>query len=150
MRNLLKNLKKNLDDKERALKAAVATNVVEKAKELTDANIDAPFLVHQFEAFNNTKALDSALKEVQKKCKDTPALFISVDPDSQKIFSLAAVPKSAIEKGLKANEWVSHVSTVMGGKGGGKPEAAQASGSNYTKADEVLGMARKFAATKLG
>lgn len=149
LRNVLKNLKKTLDDKERAVKAAVAVTVVERAKELCTANVNAPFLVYQLEAYNNTKALDAALKQVKVISAETSAMFLSVDEDSKKIFCLAAVPKSAVEKGLKANEWINHISQLMGGKGGGKPESAQASGSNYDKVDEILELAKQFASTKL-
>lgn len=149
IRNVLKALKKTLDDKERAAKAAVATMVVEKAKELCIEYQESPFLVHRLEAFSNTKALDSALKEVRKINTEQSAMFISCDPDSRKIFCLASVPKTAVEKGLKANEWISHISPFMGGKGGGKPESAQASGGNFDKIDEILELARKFAASKL-
>lgn len=149
IRNVLKSLKKALDDKERAARAAVSITVVEKAKELSSANKEALFLVHRLEAFNNTKALDSALKEVRKINPEQSALFVSSDPDTKKIFCLASVPKSAVDKGLKANEWISHVSPCMGGKGGGKPESAQASGANFDKVDEIVELARKFAASKL-
>jgi len=138
-----------LDDKERAAKTAQSQNVIEKAKELAQANVNADFLVKELQAFNNTKALDAALKQVKAISPDTAAMFVSVDPDSKKIFCLSSVPKSKIEKGLKANEWVQHVSTVMNGKGGGKPESAQASGSNYDKLNEVLKLAATFASTKL-
>lgn len=150
MRNSLNNLKKTLDDKDRALKASVAVNVVEKAKELCLASPNIPIMVQRLEAFNNTKALDAALKQVRTLSPETSAMFISVDPDSKKIFCLSAVTKSAVEKGLKANEWVQHVSNAMGGKGGGKPESAQASGPNFEKADDVLELAKQFATTKLG
>jgi len=50
---------------------------------------------------------------------------------------------------LKANEWVQHVSATLGGKGGGKPESAQASGTNYEKVDEIVLLASKFAQSKL-
>lgn len=149
IRNVLKSLKKTLDDKERAARGAVSTTVVEKAKELSEANKEALFLVHRMEAYNNTKALDSALKEVRKINPEQSALFVSSDPDSKKIFCLASVPKSAVEKGLKANEWISHISPSMGGKGGGKPESAQASGGNFDKVEEILELARQFAASKL-
>lgn len=150
MRTTLKNIKKAIDDKERAQKAAVATTVVEKAKELCLAAPNEPYLVQRFEAFNNTKALDAALKQVKTLSPETSALFVSVDPDSKKIFCLSAVSKSGVEKGLKANEWIAHVSTAMGGKGGGKAESAQASGPNYENADEVVSLAKKFAVAKLG
>lgn len=149
MRNELKNIKLTLDNKERAMKAAVAVTVVEKAKELCAAEPNATVLVRQLEAFNNTKALDAALKQVRTLSPDTSAMFVSVDVDSRKIFCLTAVPKAAIERGLKANEWVSHVSSLMGGKGGGKAESAQASGPNFDKVDEVLKLAVEFANTKL-
>jgi alanyl-tRNA synthetase len=149
MRNTLKLLKKTLDDNERAAKAAVAVTVLEKAKELCAANPDAEFLVQKLEAYNNTKALDGALKQVRALNPYTSALFVSVDPDSKKIFCLAAVTKPAVEKGLKANEWIQHVSGLMGGKGGGKAESAQASGPNYEKADEILELAKQFASAKL-
>lgn len=150
MRNLLKQLKKTLDDKERTLKAAVSVIVIEKTKEICQENPKATLLVKQFEAYNNTKALDGALKQVRALCPDAAALFLSVDPDSKKIFCLASVPKSAVNKGLKANEWVQQLSEVIGGKGGGKPESAQASGTNYENVDEVIRVATEFAKLKVG
>ncbi|XP_052864550.1 alanine--tRNA ligase, cytoplasmic [Anopheles cruzii] len=149
LRTVLKGMKKTLDDRERAAKAAVAGEVIERAKELSEAHREATFLVERLEAYSNTKALDSALKEVRKVNPDQSALFLSVDEDTRKVFCLASVPKTAVEKGLKANEWISHVATLMGGKGGGKAESAQASGGNWDKADEILELARSFASSKL-
>lgn len=149
MRNTLKAMRKAIDDKERAVRAAVSTQIVEKTKELCTQSPNTPYLVQRFEAFNNTKALDAALKQVKTLSPETSAMFVTVDPDSKKIFCLSAVSKSGIEKGLKANEWVQHVSAVMGGKGGGKAESAQASGPNFDRVDEVLSLARKFAVAKL-
>ncbi|XP_013109973.1 alanine--tRNA ligase, cytoplasmic [Stomoxys calcitrans] len=149
MRTALKNLKKILDDKERALKNIVSVKVVEKAKELCLSNSNAMFIVEHLEAYNNTKALDAALKQVRLLNPDTSAMFISVDANIKKIFCLSSVPKSAIEKGLKANEWVQHVSGALNGKGGGKPESAQASGTNYDNVQEVLDLAKEFAKSKL-
>lgn len=149
LRTKLNGIKKKLDDKARAAQAAIANDVVEKVKEICLASPNVPYLVEKLEAFSNTKALDSALKQVKTLSPETSALFVSVDLDSNKIFCLSAVPKSAVAKGLKANEWVQHISTVMGGKGGGKELSAQASGSNPDKVDEVLQLAKKFVAAKL-
>lgn len=93
MRNELKALKKMLDDKERAVKAAVATSVVETANNIIEANKGTPILVEVLNAYNNTKALDMALKKVKTVSPETSALFISVDEDEKKIFALSAVPK---------------------------------------------------------
>lgn len=93
MRNTLKSLKKSIDDKERAAKTAVANLVVQKVADFIKENIGIPVLVKILEAYSNTKALDSALKQVKTISPDTSALFISVDYDSKKIFALSAVPK---------------------------------------------------------
>lgn len=150
MRMFLKGLKKNLDDKDRAAKAAVANLVVEKIEKIIKDNVGVAVLVEKLDAFSNTKALDTALKKVKSISPETSALFISVDEDSKKIFALAAVPKSVNAKGLKANEWIQAIATLMQGKGGGKAESAQASGPNWTCSNEALAIAKEFANTKLG
>lgn len=93
MRTELKALKKNLDDKERAQKAEVANLVVNTAKEIIETKKGTPVLVETLNAFNNTKALDMALKKVKSISPETSALFISVDKDEKKIYALSAVPK---------------------------------------------------------
>ncbi|XP_034231223.1 alanine--tRNA ligase, cytoplasmic [Thrips palmi] len=150
MRTLLKNLKKQLDDKERAVKAALAANVADEIKALCQANPNMPLLVKELQADSNTKALDGALKQVKAFAPETPAMFFSVDAAAKKIFCLSAVPKSAVEKGLKANEWVGAVSVLMEGKGGGKAESAQASGSNIDALAAALDKALSFASSKIG
>lgn len=149
LRTMLKNLKKQLDDKERAAKAMTINLVIEKAKELCLGDKCSEIIVTDLNAYNNTKALDGALKQVKQLQPNTAAMFFSVDEDSNKIFCLAAVPKSLNEKGLLASEWVQSVVPVIGGKGGGKAESAQASGNNVKALDEAIKVAREFANSKL-
>ncbi|XP_054282402.1 alanine--tRNA ligase, cytoplasmic [Macrosteles quadrilineatus] len=150
MRNHLKVIKKSLDDKEREEKQAQANNVIKEAVALANENPNTPLLVAELCASSNTKALDSALKNVRGQSPETAAMFFSVDTDTNKIFCLCSVPKNAINKGLKANEWVNAVSSLMQGKGGGKAENAQASGSNIAAKDSIISTARAFAEGKLG
>lgn len=149
LRTMLKNLKKQLDDKERAAKAITVTQVTEKAKELCEQNKESKVIVTELKAFGNTKALDGALKQVKQICPTTAAMFFSVDDETKKIFCLAAVPKNAIEKGLLASEWIQSVVSVMNGKGGGKAESGQASGNNPSGLNEAIKIAEDFANLKL-
>lgn len=149
LRNMLKNFKKELDDKERAAKAMTINLVIEKAKELCLEQKSSEVIVSELKAYNNTKALDGALKQVKQHAPNTAAMFFSVDDDSNKIFCLAAVPKNLVERGLTASDWVQSVVQIMGGKGGGKAESAQASGNNPKCLSEALKVARDFAVTKL-
>lgn len=149
LRNMLKNLKKQLDDKERAAKAETINKVTEKAKELCIEEKNSKVIVAELKAYGNTKALDGALKQVKQLCPNAAAIFFSVDDDTNKIFCLAAVPKNAVDSGLLASEWVQSIVTLINGKGGGKAESAQASGTNPSCLNEAMKIAREFAISKL-
>ncbi|CAK1549842.1 unnamed protein product [Leptosia nina] len=149
LRTMLKNLKKQLDDKERAAKAATINLVTEKAKEICLNDNTSLVIVTELKAFGNTKALDGALKQVKQMRPNTAAMFFSVDDDSNKIYCLAAVPKCLVDKGLLASEWVQSVVGIMKGKGGGKAESAQASGSDPSCLNDVIKIARDYATTKI-
>lgn len=149
LRMMLKNLKKQLDDKERTAKAATVNQVIERAKEICTDNKDSKVLVSELKAFGNTKALDAALKQVKQICPSTAAMFFSTDPDATKIYCLASVPKNANEKGLLASEWVQSIVNIIAGKGGGKAESAQASGNNISGLDDAMKVAAQFADIKL-
>ncbi len=151
MRNKLKALKKKIDDKDRERKAAVITETANFAKTLLESNPGLPFLVFELNAFAQNKALDGALKQVKAISPSTPAMFLSSDEDTKKILCMAQVPKDiTTSKGLKANEWCQQVQGIINGKGGGKPENAQASGTNPAGLQEAMEVAIKYAEAKLG
>lgn len=149
LRSDLGKLKKQLDDKERMEKAAQGNAVVLKAKELITDKIDTPVLVAELKADSNMKALDSATKQVRQVSPPTAVMFLSVDVNLKKICCMCNVPKNAVNTGLKANEWVSSISSLMGGKGGGKAETAQASGTNIHCLEDAIKKATEFAFEKL-
>merc|ERR1719445_646438 len=113
MRNNIKNIKKVIDDEDRARKAAVMGEVVEAAKALLGANPSLPYLVYHLEAFANNKAVDGALKQVKALAPDTPTIFFSSDPDSGKILCMAQCSKQSVGAGLKANEWCGSVARAF-------------------------------------
>ena len=150
LRNKLKTIKKEIDDADRARKAAVMGEVVEFAKALLKANPNLPYLVYTLDAFANNKAVDGALKQVKALSPETAAMFLSTDSDTGKILAMAQCSKNTVTKGLKANDWCNSILSLIGGKGGGKPESAQASGSNVSSLNTALETAEKFAMEKLG
>ncbi|GFU43713.1 alanine--tRNA ligase, cytoplasmic [Nephila pilipes] len=152
MRNNLKNLKKKLDDLDRANKAAIVQTITEEAKKLfeeTSKDKNVQYVVHEFQAGFNAKALDAALKQAKLLSPDTAVMLFTKDNENEKILCMSSVPQSATSKGLKANEWVQQVTQVIGGKGGGKPESAQATGTNASAVSEAMNLAKKFAELKL-
>lgn len=65
LRNILKSLKKRADDVERAIKAAVVNDVAEAAKKLIGERVNTPFIVHEFNAFSNSKVLVSVSQHLR-------------------------------------------------------------------------------------
>jgi alanyl-tRNA synthetase len=56
---------------------------------------------------------------------------------------LAAVPKSLISK-FQANKIIQQLASIVGGKGGGRPENAQGGGTDPSKIDDLLAEARRL------
>lgn len=150
MRNDLKEVKKKIDDEDRARKSAVMGDVVEAIKGILAANPGLPYLVCELEAYANNKAVDGALKQVKLISPETPTIVFSGDVDTGKILCMAYAPKSAIDKGLKSNEWCGSVLSLINGKGGGRPDNAQASGTNVAALKAAMEAAEAFAVAKLG
>ena len=150
MRGSLKTIKKKIDDEDRAKKAAVMGDVVEAAKAILTANPGLPYLVCELEAYASNKAIDGALKQVKLLAPETPTIFFSGDEDTGKILCMSYSSKAAISSGLKANDWCGSVQKLINGKGGGKPDNAQASGTNVSALSSAMETAHKFAMEKLG
>jgi len=55
-----------------------------------------------------------------------------------------------VSKGLKAGDWVREAATACGGRGGGRPDMAQAGAKNPQLVPEAIATARAFAEGALG
>ncbi|XP_074644189.1 alanine--tRNA ligase, cytoplasmic-like isoform X2 [Tubulanus polymorphus] len=151
MRNKLKGLKKKLDDLDKAKKAAITAEVLEEAKKMTESKANEPIVIHEFKAGSNAKALNTAMKQFTTSSPKTATMFFSVDRDEGKILCMSAVHKDVAKTtGLKANEWVQNICTLIGGKGGGKEMSAQATGTNTDTLGEAIQLSWDFAKLKLG
>jgi alanyl-tRNA synthetase len=62
----------------------------------------------------------------------------------------SAVTEDLTRKGLHAGRLIGEVAKVVGGKGGGRPEMAQAGGNDPSKLAEALQLAKKLVGEKLG
>lgn len=144
IREQLKNIQKALDKYAKEAQALVAEKVLQQAKEMAASENCPDVIVHVFPPGANSKALDTALKQL-KAAKAIMAF--SVNEDNGKVLVLAKVEKALVDSGLKASAWVNEVCGVIGGRGGGKDANAQATGDNTDKLDEAVELAKRFAAT---
>ncbi len=100
------------------------------------------------DAGDNKDALSAALKIIREKCPTAAVMLLSIDTPADappKVAIAAAVPDALIRKGLKAGDWVRDTATILGGRGGGKPDAAQGGGTDPSKVKEAIAAARAAA-----
>jgi len=111
------------------------------------------------EIANKLAALHSAKGNVVAEVKDADAKLLQAVGDALKsrikgpiflagaangrVALLAVVPKEFSSR-LQANKLIQEIAPIVGGKGGGRPESAQGSGSDVGKIDRALAEAERL------
>ncbi len=91
-------------------------------------------LAHAFEGVD-AKSLLATLDQLKSKLGSAVVLLATVN--GQKINLVAGVTKDATGK-IKAGELVNHVAQQVGGRGGGRPDMAQAGGSDPSALPQAI------------
>jgi alanyl-tRNA synthetase len=107
-------------------------------------------VVATLEVGSDRNALQAALNTVTQVNPRSAVMLFSPDEGEGKVSIVAAVPMALIHKGLKAGDWVRTASEVVGGKGGGRPEAAQGGGTNLAKVRDAIEVAGNYARKLVG
>jgi alanyl-tRNA synthetase len=92
-------------------------------------------------------ALRNAVDQLKNKLKSAVVVLASVESPS-KLILVAGVTADQTAK-IKAGELVGSIATQVGGKGGGRPDFAQAGGSNPAALDEALASVESFVRARL-
>jgi len=93
------------------------------------------------------KTLREAIDRLKDKLK--PAAIVLGSVADGKVSLVAGVTSELTAK-VKAGELVNHVAQQVGGKGGGRPDMAQAGGNDPAKLPEALGSVRAWVEQRLG
>ncbi len=140
----LKGEQKNADAARAAEAGKLARAIAESA-----LAANAPVIVNSLDLGSDRKALQAALNTVTQLAPKAAVMLFTPDPAEGKIAIMAAVPKPLQAKGLSAGDWVRLASEIVGGKGGGKPDAAQGGGTELTKVRDAMRAAEQFAMQKV-
>jgi alanyl-tRNA synthetase len=91
----------------------------------------------------------NTLRETLDSLRDKlePAIIVLSAVMDDKVTLVAGVSKS-ITQTYKAGELVNHVASQVGGKGGGRPDMAQAGGNDPSKLDEALASVQAWVESK--
>ncbi|MBU6378134.1 MAG: alanine--tRNA ligase [Gammaproteobacteria bacterium] len=93
-------------------------------------------------------ALRSAVDQLKDRLKSAVIVLASVDP-AGKVTLVAGVTAGEVGR-IKAGEVVGQVAAQIGGRGGGRPDFAQAGGTDAGKLPEALAGVAAFVRQKLG
>jgi alanyl-tRNA synthetase len=92
-------------------------------------------------------ALRNAVDQLKDRLKSAVVVLASVEGPS-KVTLVAGVTKDLVAR-IKAGELVGSVAAQVGGRGGGRPDFAQAGGSDPAALDAALAAVESFVRTKL-
>jgi alanyl-tRNA synthetase len=118
--------------------AGVSSSLIERAEPLGPGKL----IVGQLDDASNEQIL--ATVDSLKKRAQSYAILLLGSRDG-KVNVVAAVSDDLVAKGLKAGDWLRETAKIVGGKGGGRPQMAQGSGSDVGKVNEALVVGREFA-----
>jgi alanyl-tRNA synthetase len=147
MRAAIAKLQERVKSASKQMAGAVRDQAVSQARSLADSAITSNdvVVVGTVEAADDRQALQAAVKTVRDKLPRAAVMLMSVDEAGGKVAIMCAVPEALIAKGLKAGDWLRDAAAVVGGKGGGKPDAAQGGGTDVSKVNDAIKAARTAA-----
>ena len=127
--------KENEQAKQKALQAE-ADAVVQRSESLNGFNV----------LFMEVNNVDGNLKEyaetLRNKLEDSIVFLTSTAND--KLTLVCACSKMAVNAGIKAGDLVKKAAEVTNGKGGGRPDIAQAGGKDLDKVSEAVNLVKEI------
>ncbi len=108
-------------------------------------------VVATLELGSDRGAIEQAVKTIRDLCPAAAVMVLSPDESDSapKVSIMAGVPEPAVKRGLSAGDWVRETAKLLGGKGGGRPDAAQGAGPDVARLAEAAAAARTLARERL-
>ncbi len=79
----------------------------------------------------------------QLRKKTSPIAILLASRDEEKVTIVAGITRDLEDRGLNAGDWIRAAAEVVGGRGGGRPDMAQAGGKQPEKLPAALEAARQ-------
>lgn len=141
----IESLTRKLKEAEKQVAALRQQQMAAKATEYANDAVDVngiAVVCAQLPAEVNGGQLRSIAADIRHRLNSRPAVVVLAADNGGKVPFVAALSPEAVDKGLSAGNLVSLFGGYVGGKGGGKPDMAQGSGS------QAAGIEQGFAAVR--
>ncbi len=149
--NRITNLQNELKDTQKHLAAVKSELAIAKSDQLlAQAESIGEFKIIVAKLGDvDAEALKTAAERLQQKLGNAAVILASV-ADVDKVTLVAAFSPEVNKKGLQAGKFIGKIAEICGGKGGGRPNLAQAGGRDASKLQEALESARNLLLEGLG
>lgn len=149
--NRITNLQNELKDTQKELAAVKSELAIAKSDQLlAKAELIGEFKIIVAQLGDvDTEALKTAAERLQQKLGNSAVVLASI-PEPDKVSLVAAFSPEVNKKGLQAGKFIGGIAQICGGKGGGRPNLAQAGGRDANKLQEALESARNLLIEGLG
>lgn len=131
--NELKDAERKLSDLNQKMASQKAKEMLSKAREIKGVKVVA-FATTGVDT-SNLRNLTDSFRNISD---DIVAVVAGINREKMNVTFSVACGKEAVRKGAHAGNLVKAVATMVGGKGGGRPDSAMAGGKDVTKVDEAL------------
>jgi alanyl-tRNA synthetase len=142
---LVKEYKELLAERRKLIKelaeresAGLGAKPAEKTEEISGVKV----ITRDFQELIDVDRMVQTANEIIKRDETAVAIFYGNDGKNARI--MVMVGKTAIEKGVNANDIVKEASAIIGGGGGGKPNFAQGGGTKVEKLREAVKKAEEI------
>ncbi len=88
------------------------------------------------------QSLRDIIDQLRRKAAPV-AVLLGTKQEEGKVMLIAALSRDLVERGHDSVQWIREPATLLGGKGGGRPDMAQAGGKLPEKLAEALELGRK-------
>ena len=149
--NRITNLQNELKDTQKHLAAVKSELAIAKSDQLlaqAEAIGEFKIIVAQLGDVD-AEALKTAAERLQQKLGNAAVVLASI-PEPDKVSLVAAFSPEVNKKGLQAGKFIGGIAQICGGKGGGRPNLAQAGGRDASKLQSALESARNLLLEGLG
>ena len=149
--NRITNLQNELKDTQKQLAAVKSELAIVKSDQLlVQAESIGEFKIIVAKLGDvDAEALKTAAERLQQKLGNAAVILASI-PEPDKVSLVAAFSPEVNKKGLQAGKFIGKIAEICGGKGGGRPNLAQAGGRDANKLQEALESARNLLVEGLG
>jgi alanyl-tRNA synthetase len=85
----------------------------------------------------NSGVMRKLIDQLRKKAAPVGILFVSQIADD-KLLLATGLSRDLVERGMHAGHWIKEIAPIVGGRGGGKPDMAQAGGTDVEQIPHAL------------